>query len=177
MDVVVRWRPYQLNPGAPEAGESKREMYHRKFGAQRVAAMVPMMTQRFAEVGVAYSLGGLTGQTMDSHRLSAHALKVGGEAVQNALMEELFLNYFSQEKYIGDSAVLAAAAEKVGLEGAAAVIADKGVMRAEVEGELRSFARGVRGVPHFVIDGQHHLSGAQPTEAFVEIFEELSSGN
>ena len=102
---------------------------------------------------------------------------VGGEAVQNALMEELFLNYFSQEKYIGDSAVLAAAAEKVGLEGAAAVIADKGVMLAEVEGELRSFARGVRGVPHFVIDGQHHLSGAQPTEAFVEIFEELSSGN
>ncbi len=32
-------------------------------------------------------MGGLTGNTLDSHRLAAHALEQGGEAMQDALME------------------------------------------------------------------------------------------
>ena len=164
-----------MNPDASKEGENKLEMYNRKFGPARVSQMVPMMTKRFADVGIQYSLGGNTGQTIDSHRLSAHALKVGGEALQDALMEELFLNYFSQEKFLGDAAVLQAAADKVNVPGAAEVLADPTAMLAEVQAELHSYARGVRGVPHFIIDGEFHLSGAQPTEAFQEIFEDLSS--
>lgn len=51
------------------------------------AQMAPVHVQRFAEVGLNYSLGGLTGNTLDSHRLAAHAYKEGGPALQNALME------------------------------------------------------------------------------------------
>lgn len=41
------------------------------------------------------------GKTLDSHRLIRLAGQQGPEK-QNALVDELFANYFTQEKYIGD---------------------------------------------------------------------------
>lgn len=148
-------------------------MYHRKFGVPRVQQMMPMMTKRFQDVGIVYSMGGKTGNTLDSHRLSAYALKVGGEKLQNALMEELFMNYFSQEKFLGDPQVLQAAADKCQVPDAVTVLSDPSVCMDEVRKDLATYARGVSGVPHFIINEQHHLSGAQPPEAFEDIFEEL----
>mmetsp|Transcript_15320 Transcript_15320/g.20552 ORF Transcript_15320/g.20552 Transcript_15320/m.20552 type:complete len:140 (-) Transcript_15320:352-771(-) len=136
--------------------------------------MVPMMVKRFADVGITYSMGGDTGNTLDSHRISAHALRVGGEAMQDALMEELFLNYFSEEKFLGDKNVLLAAAEKAQVPRAQAVLDDPNQLMTEVKEELSQFARGVSGVPFFIVDGKYKLSGAQPPETFSEIFEEIS---
>ncbi len=42
----VHWFPFQLNPNAPVEGQSKIELYNQKFGQQRVAQMIPMMTVR-----------------------------------------------------------------------------------------------------------------------------------
>ena len=84
-------RPFFLNPAqdAPKEGEDKTVMYNRKFGAQRVAQMLPRMTQAihtfihiirqdtdspltrsrslqvFAGLGIKYSMGGRTGNTVD----------------------------------------------------------------------------------------------------------------
>mmetsp|Transcript_1937 Transcript_1937/g.4913 ORF Transcript_1937/g.4913 Transcript_1937/m.4913 type:complete len:122 (-) Transcript_1937:216-581(-) len=108
-------------------------------------------------------MGGKTGNTMDSHRLLAFAERTAGSKVQNALVDELFLNYFGQEKFINDPDVLLAAATKVGLDtqAAADVIHDKTKFHDDVLDQYRAYARGVRGVPHFII-GDHHVSGAQP---------------
>jgi len=54
----------------------------------------------------------LTENDANSHRLIYYA-GTKGTAQQDALVEELFLNYFSEEKYIGDPSILVAAAEKV----------------------------------------------------------------
>mmetsp|Transcript_34856 Transcript_34856/g.69256 ORF Transcript_34856/g.69256 Transcript_34856/m.69256 type:complete len:153 (-) Transcript_34856:333-791(-) len=150
-------------------------MYHEKFGKQRMDQMVPMITKRFSEVGVTYSLGGLTGNTMDSHRLLTHALSVGGEALQDKLVEELFMNYFSEEKFLGDKEVLLAAATKVGVPGAEAVINDKAACLDEVKKDLQTYTKGISGVPHFIVDGQYGMGGAQPPEAFAEIFETIAN--
>ena len=48
MEVEVRWRPYQLNPRAAQAGTNKLEYYKQKFGEQRTASMVPAMKARSA---------------------------------------------------------------------------------------------------------------------------------
>ena len=46
-----------------------------KFGAARVAQMVPFMKSVFESVGVnGYSLEGNVSSTLDSHRLLEHAL-------------------------------------------------------------------------------------------------------
>ena len=51
----------------------------------------------FADIGIKYSLGGDTGNTMNSHRLIEFA---GSLEKQNELMEELFLNYFSEGSHL-----------------------------------------------------------------------------
>ncbi|GIL73974.1 hypothetical protein Vretifemale_3965, partial [Volvox reticuliferus] len=172
---TVRWLPYQLNPDASKEGVVKMDYYNQKFGAARVAQMIPHMTRTFADEGLQYSVGGLTGNTLDSHRLIAWAEKFGAEK-QNALVEELFQNYFCQEKHISDRGVLLAAAVKVGLpvDEAAAVLDDPRAHLQEVQQQLDR-ARGIGGVPFFIINNSYKLSGAQPPELFEEAFEEICS--
>jgi hypothetical protein len=76
------------------------ELYNSKFGAAKVAQMVPYMTSLFAAEGVRYSMGGLTGNTFDSHRLIEWAGQKGPE-VQHALVAELFNGYFSEVGGLG----------------------------------------------------------------------------
>lgn len=168
--VEVNWHPFFLNPDAPREGVNKMEMYKSKFGPGRMQMIIDRVGGAFATLGYKYSMGGLTGSTLDSHRLISLAGKQGTEK-QNALVEELFLNFFTQEKFIGDKEVLAAAAEKAGVEGARELLEDPQAELKEVLAEERKFRRGVSGVPHFVIDGRWQISGAQPPEAFVEAFE------
>mmetsp|Transcript_78825 Transcript_78825/g.115431 ORF Transcript_78825/g.115431 Transcript_78825/m.115431 type:complete len:181 (+) Transcript_78825:330-872(+) len=168
----VNWRPFELNPTAAKEGTNKLKMYNEKFGEERIKMMLPRMTQAFANVGVKYSMGGDTGNTFDSHRLIYFA---GMKGKQDALVEELFLNYFSEEKFIGDRTILLAAAEKAGLEkGEVAKILDTpSLYKKEVEDEKKAFGRGISGVPYFIINKEEGLSGAQPPEAFVEIFNDI----
>lgn len=173
VEFEVRWFPFQLDSKAPVQGVNKLEMYKAKFGESRVAQMLPMMTQTFADLGLSYSLGGLTGNTLDSHRLIHRAGEVGGAQMQDQLVEELFLNYFTQEKFINDRAVLVAAAEKVGLAGAAEYLADPQNGRSEVLSLISSKARQINGVPNFTINNRYSLSGAQDPSTFTQVFSQV----
>lgn len=50
---AVSWKPYQLNPAAPQddPGKNKSEVYAAKFGKERVEQMIPRMTETFKEIG------------------------------------------------------------------------------------------------------------------------------
>jgi predicted DsbA family dithiol-disulfide isomerase len=175
VEVQVTWRPFQLDPSASTEGIPKLEAYTQKFGAQRAASILDPknpMVQRFREAGVELSFDGLTGSTWDAHRLLAHAEKVGGREMQNKLMDELFLDYFERARFVGSSDVLLQAAERAGVPDAKLVTENGEYMREEVAQQMKQFARGVRGVPHFIIDGgKTVISGAQPTDVWEEIFE------
>lgn len=131
------------------------------------------MVQSFRDIGVKLSFDGLTGQTFDAHRLLAHAEKVGGVELQNKLMEELFVDYFARAQFIGSAEVLLKAAERAGVPDALLVTEDANYLKDEVLAQMRQFGRGVRGVPHFIVDGGSLvISGAQPQDVWQEIFEE-----
>jgi len=53
----------------------------------------------FAQEGLQYNIDGMTGNTLDSHRLIAHAAKEGPEQ-QNALVEGLFKAYFTEVRHL-----------------------------------------------------------------------------
>uniref|UniRef100_A0A6U5CD73 DSBA-like thioredoxin domain-containing protein n=1 Tax=Hemiselmis andersenii TaxID=464988 RepID=A0A6U5CD73_HEMAN len=175
-DFKVVWRPFQLNPDASKEGVNKRQMYKEKFGEARIQAMLPRMVQTFEKIGVKYSLGGNTGNTMTSHRLLQWAGSVGAKQ-QNDLVEELFRNYFEEEKFLGDRAVLLAAVEKAGLDATegAKIVDDESLWRSEVDADKKKYVRGVTGVPFFIFDGQFAISGGQPPEAFAEAIQEVAS--
>lgn len=57
---------------------------------------MPVLQRNFAAEGLQYSLGGLTGNTRNSHKLLAWAAAEHGLEKQNALAEELFNGYFTK---------------------------------------------------------------------------------
>ncbi|MED6198541.1 hypothetical protein PIB30_067389 [Stylosanthes scabra] len=169
----LRWHPFQLDSNAPKEGIDKKEYYIRKFGS-RSEQMAARMSEVFRNVGLEYSMSGLTGNTLDSHRLIYFAGQQGLEK-QHAFVEELCLGYFTQGKYIGDQKFLLECAAKVGVEGAEDFLKNPNNGLKEVEDELRTYSSNIGGVPYYVINGNHKLSGAQPPEVFLRAFEVATS--
>jgi len=149
------------------------EMYKQKFGEQRVEQMVPIMTETFAREGLKYLMEGETGNTLNSHRLIALAGKQGLDK-QDKLIEALFKAYFTQGQFINDRQVLLRAAEEAGISGAEQLIDNEDQLKSEVLEEVSTLAKGVTGVPYFIIDNKYSLSGAQEADTFVKVFEQLS---
>ncbi|KAL0911154.1 hypothetical protein M5K25_019270 [Dendrobium thyrsiflorum] len=169
----VRWHPFFLNPNAPKEGILKSEFYKNKFGSTQSEHIISRMREVFRGLGFEYDTAGMTGNTLDSHRLISFAANQGYEK-QNALVEELFQNYFIQGKFIGDKQVLLDAAQKVGIEGAAELIDDPNKGLKEVNEELEKYSSRISGVPYFVFNGSFQLSGGQPPEAFLRAFQAVS---
>mmetsp|Transcript_49917 Transcript_49917/g.159728 ORF Transcript_49917/g.159728 Transcript_49917/m.159728 type:complete len:162 (+) Transcript_49917:393-878(+) len=157
-------------------------MYNERYGEEKVVGMVENVTKAMDSHGLTgYSLGGLTGNTFNSHRLLALAGAQGAE-VQAALAEELFRAYFLEAKFLNDPEVLLAAAKAAGLDNAEAVVRDEAEGTAEALEQLGEAKKeGVTGVPLFVIEGPEsklgrpvsRLRGAHPPDAFAEIFSEV----
>ena len=87
LSFEVRWKPFFLDGTLPGGeGKDKAAHYQQKFGAARVAQMLPMMQRTFADAGLpSYNLGGKVGNTLDSHRLMELALQQGGPELQVSL--------------------------------------------------------------------------------------------
>ncbi|PIN06362.1 hypothetical protein CDL12_21084 [Handroanthus impetiginosus] len=92
----IKWHPYLLNPSAPKEGIAKKEFYVNKFGP-RAVQIESRMTEIFKGLGMDYDMSGLTGNTLDSHRLIYFAGTQGLDK-QHKLVEELSLGYFTQGK-------------------------------------------------------------------------------
>lgn len=176
-DFEVLWFPFQLNPDAPMEGENKMQMYMNKFHMTKpeTVSRMEMMKGKFSEVGLpfVFTEAGLTGNTINGHRLVTFALKEGGAKAQDAVVEELFRNYFGEEKFVNDPAVLTAAGIQAGLpeDKVKQLVEDPNFMLSETKDEMRDarnmagqiFAqtrdRNARmtGVPYFIFS----LEGAQ----------------
>lgn len=176
VDFQVKWRPFQLYPDAPGgAGVDKWADYKTKYGTFQTSVLTkPFMYMMGRPNGIKFAWGGNTGNTFDSHQLILYAEKYGK---QDELVEELFLNYFEQEKCLSDHSVLLAAADKVGLKGAEEVLASNSE-GASVDMEIRKYGQNVRSVPHFSFnDGAVVASGSYGTKRFVEIIRGVLESN
>ncbi|KAK1360011.1 DSBA domain-containing protein [Heracleum sosnowskyi] len=167
-DFKVVWHPFFLNPSAPTEGVPKKEFYRSKFGS-RADQMHSRMTEVFKNVGLEYNMSGLTGNSMDSHRL-IHFAGQQDLGKQHDLVEELFIGYFTQGKYIGDRQFLVESANKVGVGGAAEFLQNPDNGRKEVHEEIKKYSANISGVPFYTINGKYQLSGGQPPEAFLRAF-------
>ncbi len=188
----IHWRPFLLDPTLPPLGTDKLASYTRKFGAARVAQMLPHMQAVGAAEGIAFDYGGLIADTRTSHALLALARARGGAALQGALCEALFRHYFEARGSLGDAEGLRAACAAAGLPAgsddaelqallAAPAAAAAGAplaplaaaALAAVDAEAREWRarHAVSGVPCFVLqraDGSGEplvLSGAQDAGA------------
>lgn len=173
----IEWHPFQLNPEMPPEGMDRRAYLEAKFGGKDAAAAVYARVDEAArESGIEIDWGGIprTPNTLDAHRLIHWA---GLEGRQTPVVAALFRAYFKESRDIGDRDTLAEIAARAGLD--AAMIrrlldsdADADDIRARDE---HARARGVTGVPTFVVAGRHVVPGAQPAELWTGIIDEIAS--
>jgi predicted DsbA family dithiol-disulfide isomerase len=165
--VVVRWRPYQLDPTIPEGGLDRAAYMEKKFGKTgRLKSVHDNLVRLGAEVGLPFAFDKITRSpnTLDAHRLIRWATSAG---VQSRVVDRLFEAYFVEGRDIGDRVVLTEIAAECGLdadlvERLLAEGADSEVVRQEVE---QAQAMGVSGVPFFIFAGRLGVPGAQEPSA------------
>jgi predicted DsbA family dithiol-disulfide isomerase len=175
-EVEVVYRPFQLNPEAPEEAVPLAEYMERRFGA-RAATMHGQVDAAGAGEGITFAWDrALSVNTRKAHRLLRLAEREYGAATQRALVERLFDLHFTRGGDLSDPELLADEAAAVGMDRARArgyLASDEGVK--ELEAEFEAARRiGVRAVPTFVFDGSWAMEGAQPVERFAEALAELS---
>jgi len=179
VEFDVRWRPFQLNANAPMGkGVNKMDMYLEKFGKASCDAMLPRMIQTGLSVGIKFSYGGYTGNTFDSHRLIWKAREEGGNELQDKVVESLFKAYFEEEKSMGDRDILVDCAKRAGMveSDVRDFLEDaKGPGAQEVHKELDGYGQKhrVSGVPFFIFNDKHSMSGAQPATEILSVFRKL----
>jgi predicted DsbA family dithiol-disulfide isomerase len=177
-DLAIAWRPFRLNPDMPADGMDRRAYMRAKFGTDDVVKVHQRLVDFGREIGIPFAFERITRapNTLHAHRLIRYA---GQHGDQHAAVEGLFRGYFVEGRDIGDRDTLAEIGAASGLDRAAvaAYLAsdeDAAAIRAEDE-----YARqiGIQGVPCFIINQQYALSGAQPPEAFLEVFEVARKGS
>lgn len=171
---AVTWHPFMLNPDMPVEGMDRQDYLELKFGQRLVEAYRPII-ERADALGLDFNLPAITRQP---NTLAAHALIhwAGLEGKQNAAVSNLFRAYFKDGKDIGARDVLLDIAGKIGMDaGLTGRLLDAGADRdAVIEADRTARARGIQGVPFFVVAGQHAVPGAQPTELWTKVIDELA---
>ncbi|BBP70485.1 DSBA oxidoreductase [Pseudomonas sp. Seg1] len=164
VEVELTYKPFELNPEMPAAGEHAIEHMMRKYGrsAEQVAQRNAMIIQRGEEIGFHFDLEKRSHfyNTFDAHRLLFWASTQGR---QRALKKLLLRAYFTDGKNPDDRQTLVNLAKDAGLdsERAEAVLASAEFSREVRELEAFYQQRGIQSVPAMVINDRHILSGSQ----------------
>lgn len=183
-DVVLRWRAFQLDPGAPRPGRPLIEWLGRRFGGEARArqAMTHVTTLAAAE-GLHLDFDkALIANTFDAHRLlwyadQPEAVAFGATAeTQPEIAEALHRAHFTAGLDIGSPEVLIGIAAEHGLEAQRIerlLATTEGT--AEVRGQLaRAYDLGITAVPTLILAGRYAVTGAQHTSALRSVLAEVA---
>lgn len=170
----VVWKPFQLNPTMPKDGMDRTAYLEAKFGSLDA---FKEMEERLLEAGsieqipFAFEKIARTPNTVLAHRLIWQA---GRQGRQDAVVEQLFKGYFEEGLDIGASSVLIELANRAGLNVATFLESDEGFAEFKAE-ESVGHRLGIRGVPYFVFDKRHGISGAQPADVILAAIAKVRS--
>lgn len=162
--VAAVYHPFLLEPDAPPGGYDLREQLGRKYGAERVPSMFDRVTAEGASYGVRFAWDRVrrSPPTAPAHALVDWA----ADDRRRDLVERVHRAYFEQGRDLGDASVLASLATEAGLDAGAAraAVTDPARVAGVRRRAAEASARGISGVPHYVI-GAQTLQGAQSPEA------------
>lgn len=170
---ALAWRPFQLNPKMPAAGMARNEYLRARFGADAQRIELPVI-QAAQEEGIPLDLAAIQRMpnTTDAHRLLYWA---GLEECQTTVMDAILAAYWYQGRDIGQHSVLAdiggnAGMDRTVIERLLASDADRDTV---AERETHARERGINAVPTFIIGNKYVMSGAQTTQTWLDIVDDL----
>ncbi len=178
VDVVVNWRPFQLDPTIPAGGMDRKAYMMGKFGSEeRLREIHARLESLGAAEGISFDFGAIrvSPNTLDAHRLIRWT-GTNGPAIQNAVVRKLFSLYFEQGRNIGDHEILADAATDTGMERAvvASLLAGNADNDAVAEEVATASRMGITGVPCFLLEGKYALMGAQDASVLADAIRQVA---
>lgn len=174
--VEVSFRSFELDPNAAkDIPMNMYEMLMNKYGLtlEQVKQNSANLWQQAKNEGLDFQFDTMVlTNSFDAHRLLKFAATQGKEAEMN---EALFQAYFTDSLHIGDHATLLDIAERVGLDRAETeLFLNSEQFGKEVrQDEQQANQLGVTGVPFFVVNNKYGISGAQPTEVFLNTLQDV----
>jgi predicted DsbA family dithiol-disulfide isomerase len=175
-EVKIEYRSFELNPDAKvHYDEDNIELLSKKYGTskEQIKAMNLQLTEQAKEVGLIYHLDKIKAtNTLNAHRLIHLAKQFGKE---NEMVERLFKAYFTEVRHVGETKTLIELATEIGLDQQKV---QSMLSSNEYEADVRAQEQdaqqiGVTGVPFYVINRKYAISGAQPSEVFLEVMEKV----
>ena len=171
-EVELVFKSFELDPAAKKKVDGNiNEIIAKKYGIpveQAKESNNQIATQAKA-IGLNYNFDDLIPtNTFDAHRI-AHYAKTQGK--MNELSERILKAYFVDALNISDHKVLASLAYEVGINREKALsILKSNLYSNEVRKDEEAASKlGISGVPYFIINNEYTISGAQPSEMFLEI--------
>lgn len=155
--------------------ENVYESLAKKYGMSiaQAKANTERVVEMAKEVGLEYHMDTqILTNTFDAHRLTMYA-KTQGLMIE--MTERILRAYFTESKHIGDHATLTDLAVEVGLNRAAVekMLAGDEMADAVRADEQTAQQYRITGVPFFLINKKYALTGAQPTEMFVQALKKV----
>lgn len=172
--VEIEYKPFLLDPRAPEDPQPVADVYAKKFGSA-APQILEKVTSEAAGEGIEFRMDiALRANTLSAHRL---LILARNEGCQQALKERLMRAYFTEGTDIGDTDVLVELATEVGLDPEAArTWLDNDEGRNEVADSLDfAAANGLGSVPTYVFDRRVAVPGAQDPETFLMVMQRVAA--
>jgi predicted DsbA family dithiol-disulfide isomerase len=180
-EVVLRWRPFQLDPGAVREPVAQR--LARKFGGEAAArAAIARASAAGAAEGLAFDYDkAIRADTFDAHRLlwfadlpAAVAFGAGADC-QPRLADLLHRAHFRDGLDVAAHDVLTSLAADVGLDGRRVRdMLDSTEGADEVRRQLaEANDMGITAVPTFLFDGRYAVVGAHEASTLRRVLDEV----
>ena len=169
--VEIAFKSFELDPESKVDGNPNvYALLAKKYGLSRERASQTLedITRQARQVGLNYNMEiTIQTNTFDAHRLTHYAKTLG---LTEAFTERIFKAHFTNGLHIGDHQTLTLLAEEVGMSKEAVLkIIDEDQFAENVRSdEQDAHQLGIRGVPYFLINGKHVVSGAQPSDVFLK---------
>lgn len=175
-NIEINWHPFELDPTIPSDGIDRETYFTNKFGSMdRFEAMTNRLVEVGDKAGINFNFDEMKGaiRTLPLHQLLHVANKEGfGDKLKEAFLAAYFEKAIDLRKLDNVIAIL----EPFGWnkDKVESIMNDQEIAY-WVTQEIRHYQElGVTGVPFFIFNNKHGMSGAQPPEAFVEMIEKLS---
>lgn len=176
-EFEITYLPFELNPHIPKSGFNQQEYLIKKFGsAEKYEQITQHVTTIAAGEGLRFNfqMQSVAPNTRDAHRIIWLAKQEGKQA---SMKEALMKAYFEDGVDLSRTENLASIATGVGLPGDRVqnlLHSDEGLNEV-IKAEQQNYQRGVSGVPFYIVNNQYGISGAQPTEVFIQAFTEIGN--
>ncbi len=171
-DVELVWKSFQLNPEMKTQPNKNINEYLAEvkgWTLDYAKQMNAHVTNLAAAEGLEYNLDkSVLANSFDAHRFVQLAKKHNkGDAAE----EQLFKAYFTDGKNIAEHSVLIELGKSIGLDSLEVKeVLDTNLYTEEVQKDIyESRQVGARGVPFFVFNGKHAVSGAQDSTVFLTV--------